>query len=46
MYVNSRKIDTVTNFKYLGFQISSTSTKPDTIILARLASAKRVFNAI
>ena len=46
MYVNNCKIETVEQFKYLGLEISNKSIKPDTVISARLAAAKRVFNAI
>ena len=46
MYVNNKQIETVNQFKYLGLEISNNSVKPDTIIIARLAAAKRIFNAV
>jgi hypothetical protein len=46
MYVGSKQIKTVENFKYLGLNISNASSKPDNILLHRLAAAKRVFNAV
>ena len=46
MFVDSKEIETVNEFKYLGIMLSSKTTKPDNIIKARLNAAKRSFLSI
>jgi hypothetical protein len=46
MYVNSKKIDTVDEFKYLGLILSNKSSKPDMLLKARILKAQRTFYAV
>jgi hypothetical protein len=46
MYIDNKKIDTVSEFKYLGIMLSKATTKPDKILKARLNAAKRSFLSI
>ena len=46
MFVDSKEIETVNEFKYLGIMLSNKTTKPDNIIKARLNAAKRSFLSI
>ena len=46
MFVDSKEIETVNEFKYLGIMLSNKTTKPDNIIKARLNAAKRSFMSI
>jgi hypothetical protein len=39
MYVNSLKIDTVDEFKYLGLILSNKSSRPDILLKARMLKA-------
>jgi hypothetical protein len=46
MYVDTKKIETVEEFKYLGIMLYNDATKPDRIIKARLNAAKRSFFSV
>jgi hypothetical protein len=46
MSVSNKKIDTVTEFKYLGLMISNSSCKPDILLKDRILKAKRTFFAV
>lgn len=46
MFVDSKEIETVNEFKYLGIMLSNKTTKPDNIIKARLNAAKHSFLSI
>ena len=46
MFVNTKKIETVREFKYLGIMVYDNATKPDKIIKARLNAAKRSFYSV
>jgi hypothetical protein len=46
MYVDTKKIETVEEFKYLGIMLYNDATKPDKILKARLNAAKRSFYSV
>ena len=46
MYVNSQKIDTVDEFKYLGLILSNKSSRPDILLKARMLKAQQTFYAV
>ena len=46
MYVNTEKIDTVDEFKYLGLILSNKSCKPDVMLKARIIKAQRTFYVV
>jgi hypothetical protein len=46
MFVDNKKIETVSEFKYLGIRLANNATKPDIILKARLNAAKRSFLSI
>ena len=46
MFIDNKKIETVSEFKYLGIMLENNTTKPDRILKARLNAAKRSFIAV
>jgi hypothetical protein len=46
MFVDTKKIETVREFKYLGIMVYNNATKPDKLIKARLNVAKRSFLSV
>jgi hypothetical protein len=46
MFIDNKKIENVSEFKYLGIMLANKATKPDTILKARLNAANRSFVSI
>jgi hypothetical protein len=46
MYVDTKEIETVEEFRYLGIMLYNDATKPDKILKARLNAAKRSFLSV